>query len=123
MKDYSWIIGKKYGRLEVEGYERGKNGRIRCKCKCECGEKGWYDMSNVVSGRSRSCGCYKRSVGLSRRALKDEEYDEAIREIEGGRLLSEVSKEYGISRQSMWKEMSRRGYRRVYGSKERYRRE
>lgn len=123
MKDYSWIIGKKYGRLEVEGYERGKNGRIRCKCRCECGEKGWYDMSNVVSGRSRSCGCYKRSVGLSRRALKDEEYDEAIREIEGGRLLSEVSKEYGISRQSMWKEMSRRGYVRVYGSKERYRRE
>lgn len=49
--------GSTYGRLQVLAYD-GKAGRHhKWKCRCECGvEKSFY-QSNLVGGKSTSCGC------------------------------------------------------------------
>lgn len=53
-------IGKKYGSLEVievvRDYEKKRTYYI---CRCECGREVKVLKDNVVSGRSKSCGCRK----------------------------------------------------------------
>ena len=41
--------------------------RIECigprplaECRCECGVIGWYELQNLRSGNSKSCGCWNR---------------------------------------------------------------
>lgn len=51
------IVGKKFGRLEVLSEGEKPN---HCICKCECGDIGEYYVSNVVSGKTQSCGCLQK---------------------------------------------------------------
>lgn len=51
------LIGKKFGRLEILS-ESEKSGY--CICECECGNIGEYYISNVISGKTRSCGCFQK---------------------------------------------------------------
>lgn len=51
------LIGKKFGRLEI--LSEGEKSRC-CLCKCECGNIGEYYISNVVSGKTQSCGCLQK---------------------------------------------------------------
>ena len=51
------IVGKKFGRLEVLSEGEKPN---HCICKCECGNIGEYYVSNVVSGKTQSCGCLQK---------------------------------------------------------------
>ncbi len=54
------IIGKKYGRLTVIAYD-GKDGtHVMVKCKCDCGNYIRTRRSRVISGYTKSCGCYRR---------------------------------------------------------------
>lgn len=51
-------IGKKFNRLIiVDEYRNTINSRIYCKCLCDCGN--YKDMlkSNVIKGKSKTCGC------------------------------------------------------------------
>lgn len=61
------LIGKKYGRLNVEGFEierkQGKNriqSRVYLICKCECGTEVRARKDSVLSGAIVSCGCNRR---------------------------------------------------------------
>lgn len=54
----------KYGRLTPIGPadhpEHGKQ-HIKClRCVCDCGTVGVYRVSNLKSGKVKSCGCYRR---------------------------------------------------------------
>lgn len=51
------LAGKTFGRLTV--ISRGPNiGRhVQWKCRCECGKETLVTSTNLVSNRSRSCGC------------------------------------------------------------------
>lgn len=58
------MIGKKYGRLSVTGFEsvkiKGKNrtyNRIYLFCKCDCGAEVRIRKDGVLSGAVVSCGC------------------------------------------------------------------
>lgn len=54
------IIGEKYGRLTVIAYD-GKDGEhVMVKCKCDCGNYIRTRRSRVISGHTKSCGCYRR---------------------------------------------------------------
>ncbi len=57
------LIGKKFGYLTVLGapHVQGKhNPKVRCKCSC--GKEWDTDMGSVLNGRTKSCGCYNRSL-------------------------------------------------------------
>lgn len=59
---YRNMIGKKIWRLTVVEYKRVNNG-IRdipyFRCKCECGNEIETVAAAVLSGHTKSCGCYK----------------------------------------------------------------
>lgn len=53
------LTGKKFGRLTViERVENGKNGHARWNCKCSCGNVKAIKGYHLMSGDTRSCGCY-----------------------------------------------------------------
>ena len=51
------LIGKKFGRLTVLEVFRTEKGAKQCRCRCDCGKETTVYYSNLVSGRTRSCGC------------------------------------------------------------------
>lgn len=61
-KDYSFVIGEKYGRLTIIEY-LGKNtkGRPMVKCRCDCKDHNVVDVCyyNIKYGNTKSCGCYR----------------------------------------------------------------
>jgi len=61
------ITGQKFGRLSViEFSHKGLRRDLYWKCKCDCGIKVIVRASDLRSGNTRSCGCYKIEL-LSRR--------------------------------------------------------
>jgi hypothetical protein len=67
------ITGKKFGRLTVieQGDSNGRKG-VYWNCICECGNKCTVHARALVSGHTKSCGCYNldrisqpRTHGLS----------------------------------------------------------
>lgn len=58
------LAGNKYGRLTVQDsyIRRGSRGRIHWEVVCECGNKKHIDRSDLVTGHTTSCGCYRKEV-------------------------------------------------------------
>ena len=54
------INGIKFGKLIVikETEKRNKNGSVYCLCKCECGNEIEIAKNSLISGNTKSCGCY-----------------------------------------------------------------
>lgn len=66
------MIGKRFGHLTViaEGPKRDGSRETRWICKCICGKiTTSIDGSNLRSGRTKSCGCYRREVLKKRKIL------------------------------------------------------
>jgi len=55
------LAGQRFGRLLVL-YDTGerKNGCVIWHCQCDCGCEVDVRSSNLISGRTTSCGCYRR---------------------------------------------------------------
>lgn len=53
-------VGARFGRLVVEGEETRHNGTRAAPCLCDCGERATPLLSNLLGGRSTSCGCARR---------------------------------------------------------------
>lgn len=93
-KDSKNIIGNRYGRLvvvaEVPREER-KGSHCEYVCKCDCGKTTIVEKNNLVSGGTKSCGCYKREKAR----LATEKYRSDIIGKRFGRLtvVSEVPKD------------------------------
>jgi len=57
------ITGKRFGRLVVIGIGVGKIGNnLTWNCKCDCGGKVKTCSSNLKSGHTKSCGCFRDDV-------------------------------------------------------------
>lgn len=56
-------IGDRYGRWTVVGEEytiyKSNKKRRMCKFKCDCGIEKVREITNIIKGRSKSCGCYR----------------------------------------------------------------
>lgn len=57
------LTGKTFGRwtvlLEIG---RDAHGILKVACACKCGSVRNLDASNITSGKSKSCGCYKAEM-------------------------------------------------------------
>ena len=53
------IDGQKFGRLTVLE-TLWNEPPVKVKCKCECGTIGVYNKVDVMTGHTKSCGCYAR---------------------------------------------------------------
>lgn len=56
-------VGDRFGRwiiLEKTGYSN--SGTSLYKCKCDCGTVRNVDRSGLISGMSKSCGCYHKEL-------------------------------------------------------------
>lgn len=63
------IIGKKFGRLTVISFSHneqkykcnGNKGGLKryFECRCDCGTIGKYELSHLISGNTKSCGCLR----------------------------------------------------------------
>lgn len=56
------ISGRKFGSLTVSGLShRNKHGKIVWSCICDCGNSKSIITQSLLSGHTRSCGCYNKS--------------------------------------------------------------
>jgi hypothetical protein len=85
------IVGQKYGELTVESYSHkdsaSKNYFI---CICSCGKSKSIQQSNLLSGRSSSCGCSRRPAATSRAVAHD------VQHIRDTTLTEHVSVDIGL---------------------------
>lgn len=107
MKDYSELIGKRYGRLVVVGfdYKKSSSRRKYLLCKCDCGNKISTRLYELEHKQTVSCGCYNREIlqksrikhGLSNhplhrewRGIKDRCYNKNCKQFKdyGGRGIT-----------------------------------
>ena len=57
--------GERYGRLVViSAAGKSKDNRQQYLCKCDCGKETIVVGKHLVSGNTKSCGCYKRDAGV-----------------------------------------------------------
>lgn len=60
-------IGDRFGRLVVISKGKRDNaGRQRLICKCDCGTEKEFDAHNIISRKSKSCGCLKLELTIKR---------------------------------------------------------
>ena len=56
------ISGQKFGRLTALQPSFIKNRRTFWLCSCECGKQKNIAVSQLMNGKSKSCGCYRKEV-------------------------------------------------------------
>lgn len=55
------LTGRRFGRLVVLNREaNNKHGRTTWRCKCDCGAETIVCRCELISGDTKSCGCYWR---------------------------------------------------------------
>jgi len=87
MSDKNDIVGKKFGRLLVEGlshsvkYEYENGTKIFYHhiydCLCDCGKQTKVRRSNLLNGNTRSCGCLNSEI-VKLRSTKHGQYSKFI---------------------------------------------
>lgn len=65
------FVGRRFGRLTVIGFAHGNEKGRFWLCRCNCGKEVTPRESNLLSGRSASCGCLTKE--RSRAACKPED--------------------------------------------------
>lgn len=70
------LLDQQFGRLKVveKLSERAANGGLLWKCICSCGNETIVPTSNIVSGRTTSCGCYFKEVATKHGLAGTPEY-------------------------------------------------
>lgn len=72
------LIGKKFGRLIVLERSNDKGRRVKWLCSCDCGGTKEVVSDQLMSGKTKSCGCLKKeaiaSVNFSHGMAKSREY-------------------------------------------------
>lgn len=63
------ILGQKYDRLTVIDWIGTENGHSRYLCRCDCGNETIVWRSSLLSGHTRSCGCFSRECAAKTAAI------------------------------------------------------
>ena len=56
------IVGQRFNFLVVESFSHTGIGGAFWNCKCDCGEHKVLRGSDIKSGETKSCGCYRKEV-------------------------------------------------------------
>jgi len=81
------LEGNKYSRLTVVRYSHSKNGQTYWECECECGGKITTRRNRLISGASKSCGCFNKeraSIWLKKYASSDKHIGKGNPQWKGG---------------------------------------
>lgn len=65
MGKYKDITGQVFGRLtaiELDFEKTAKHSKTYWKCKCECGNETSVALPELRTGKTKSCGCYRKEV-------------------------------------------------------------
>lgn len=54
------MVGRRFGMLTVIGPAESGGGNRRWLCRCDCGTTLTVWQSNLLGGRTKSCGCRKK---------------------------------------------------------------
>lgn len=79
--NYVNLVGKQFGRLIViEPSGSDKHGNSLWKCKCDCGNISITTSHNLLSGQTKSCGCFMRDKTreTSLKLWQDEEHKQKM---------------------------------------------
>ena len=55
------LVGQIFGRLTVVEDSK-ENNRTKLKCMCDCGVIKDYNISQVTTGQTKSCGCLRKEI-------------------------------------------------------------
>lgn len=69
-RDKHKLDGKRFGRLTVIEYSHDNGQNSFWKCKCDCGNEITIKDCKLITGHTKSCGCYQREV-VSKRMLEN----------------------------------------------------
>lgn len=56
------IQGQRFGDLTVISFEGTRDGQYHWRCRCECGAETTVRQSNLLSGKTKSCGCLQARI-------------------------------------------------------------
>lgn len=54
------LTGQRFGRLVVSDRAPNQGQKVSWNCRCDCGTETVVQTFDLVFGRTRSCGCYRR---------------------------------------------------------------
>ncbi len=66
MKNYDWVIGKKFGKLTILSYTapiKQHSYQRECTCLCSCGKEVVTRLNRVLRGDTTSCGHLRSEMG------------------------------------------------------------
>lgn len=77
MGKYYDLTGQRFGRLTVEFRAQTYESPCGTKtplwsCRCDCGTSCLVQSRNLITGRTRSCGCLRRERARQRAGRRDE---------------------------------------------------
>jgi len=77
------LTGKRFGKLvAIEPTEERRGGSVVWKCQCNCGKTSFVSSRNLISGRTKSCGC------IVTKDLTEQKFGRLI-------VLEDTNKRYG----------------------------
>lgn len=91
MKAYD-LVGERFGRLQVISKVEKGNGRSNWLYQCDCGNQKIIDGYSLKSGRSTSCGCYKKEINEKRHI---EALEKKQQKQQDALIMEPIGKEYG----------------------------
>lgn len=68
------FIGLKYNRWTIIGLAQNPSRNTYVMCECECGNIRDRNLSTIVTGRSKSCGCLRKEVNSALHTKHGESY-------------------------------------------------
>src|SRR6266700_2223024 len=57
------LTGQRFSKLNVLTYSHTDKGRSHWKCQCDCGNTPTVAGTDLRTGGTKSCGCYKSAKG------------------------------------------------------------
>ena len=95
------ISGKIFGRLKVIDFSYIKEHNSYWNCSCECGRTYIVRGSSLVSGNTKSCGCYKVPYNKGIRKLNKEQQDMVFNMKNTGSSSLAIAEKFNVSRSTI----------------------
>jgi hypothetical protein len=54
--------GQRFGRLTVTEISKSNRNKVFWLCLCDCGNQKFIQSQQLTSGKTKSCGCYRKDV-------------------------------------------------------------